>query len=123
MTTLSALAERLLGVLYGVASKGAIIDYEAIAKVLGLNMEWANHRWQLRELLGEVADYSTEQWDINPAVLAVSRRDYMPSGRKDSGNESGFWLWAVEHGLDISEPEKLVQVEQAKCFKFARGRK
>lgn len=72
----------LMGILLGVAAKRATITYTALGQMLGLNMGWARDRAKLGDMLGEIADYTHEQWEIILASVAVGKGDNLPSGRR-----------------------------------------
>jgi hypothetical protein len=118
---MTGIQERTLGVLLGVAAKRGTITYTALGRILGLKMEWARDRAILGEHLGAVADYGRAEWGILLPSVAVGKGDNMPSGRTDPANPSGFYSWCQQHGVDISNPHKLVIDEQRKAYNFAAG--
>ncbi len=108
--------ERTLGILLGVGMKRGTVTYSALAERIGLNLGWANHRAELGVILGELATYTSAEWGILIPAIAVGKGDNMPSGRTDPANPSGFYAWCAHHGIDISNPYKLVIDEQRKVY-------
>jgi hypothetical protein len=113
---MTATAERVLGILLGLATKRSTITYTALGQLLGLNMSWQRDRAELGVLLGEVAEYGLKEWGILLPAIAVGKGDNLPSGRREPENPSGFYGWCAENGIDISDPYKLVVTEQRKVY-------
>lgn len=107
---------QLLGILQRVALDRSVIYYSTVAKLLGLEMAWANERMVLGIALDNIGTYCWAEWKVTLNVLVVGKADHLPSGRSDKNNPSGFWNWAVRTGLDVSNPSALVHTLSHRAY-------
>ena len=112
------LIERTLGILIGVAQHRSSITYTNLSNILGMDMDNPQSRFHLGVILGAVGDRSMHEWGIVLPVLAVGRKDNMPSGRRSLANPSGFYAWCDARGWSISDPRSLVANETYKVYTY-----
>lgn len=108
LVLLNGMERELLGILKRVALDQSVVYYSTVAKLLGLNMAYANERMSLGIALDNIGTYCWSEWGVTLNVLVVGKADHLPSGRADKNNESGFYQWAVRYGLDVRYPAALV---------------
>lgn len=116
LVLLNGMERELLGILKRVALDKSVIYYSAVAKLLGLNMAYANERMSLGIALDSIGTYCWHEWKITLNVLVVGKADHLPSGRSDPADPSGFYDWAVRNGLNVSNPAALVHELSQKAY-------
>jgi hypothetical protein len=104
-------ASIVFGVLIATASQRSTITYTDLGYLVGMPMENPVYRKQIGVYLNKISNYTLEQFGFALSALAVGMKDGMPSGSQ-TDPLSGFYKWAEDAGLDVSDPLALVVVQQ-----------